>query len=853
MTALMETLLQMNLIAGAVILAVMVARVLLRRFPRKFSYLLWAVVAFRLCMPFSLPSPVSLFNAVDPFAVGQTETEVSLPEDTASVPATDMEQDAVLPTPEVSVLPEDNYVPEATPEESLPVTETPPVELPTVEEAPGAPSVPSAPTETSVALPDWVWPALWLAGMATVLGYGVISWWRARRLLSNAVLLEGNVYGSDRIGSPFAMGIFSPRIYIPFDLYGESKEYILAHERYHLRRFDHIVKLFAFGLLAVHWFNPLCWLAFNRMGLDMELSCDEGVLAGYDDPAVKKRYARTLLSFATQRRLPVPSPVSFSETASAKARIKNALYWKKSSLGASVLAIILCVTLLLTCGFDPVAAENTDVEKDPLSREDSTEVLPPDDLPPEPEKPLPPQEIIPPETVSDGLEYRLNEDGQSYTVVSIGSFDRTELSVPSHHADGKPVTAIGKLAFAGSLLTSVYLPDTVEEVSTGAFQNSHSLKSVRLPKSAILGEGVFRYCESLEQVSLPEHLAILPGETFRGCVSLKELYLPEGLFVIGNFAMEGCRSVKELYLPDSVRYVQQNAFAQCAMLESVRVSPYAELGNAVFQGCIALQRVNLPETMDMLPYQLFMQCARLSYVELPDGLTYIGSDAFMHCTSLKEIHLPDSVESIGDSAFCDSGLTGIVLSDAVTYLGPHAFQSCKNLVSVRLPRGLTILRRYTFHGCKSLEEIHLPDSLEKMEDNAFGMCTALKSIEIPRKITEIREFCFSGCASLKEVVLPPQVKTVWNYAFSQCSRLEKINMEGVEKISGLAFFHCDSLRAVTLSDTLRELSGQVFLNCPVLEELHFDGSTAEWNAVSKGANWWPDGGKIVCKDGELPR
>ncbi len=851
MTAFLETLLQMNLTAGAVILAVMFARLLLRRFPRKFSYLLWALVAFRLCVPFSLPSPVSVFNAVDQFSE-RVETQVSLPTDTVSAPATDGEQEGILPSPEVSVPMEDTYVPEMTPEVSLPQLETPPVHIPPAVETPTveeAPVVPSAPAETPKELPGWVLLAIWLAGTAIVLGCGLISWWKARRLLSNAILLEGNVYGSDAIGSPFAMGIFKPRIFIPFGLEGDAKEYVLAHERYHLRRLDHIVKLFAFGMLALHWFNPLCWLAFNRMSLDMELSCDEGVLAGYDDPAMKKRYARTLLSFASGQRLPVPCPVSFSESASAKVRIKNALYWKKSNLLASVLAIALCLSLLLTCGFDPMAAENDEIET--KRDEEILEVLPPDDLPPEPEKPQPPEEIAPPETVASGLEYSLNEDGQSYTVVSIGTCADEDLYVPAYHTDGKPVSAIGKYAFSGSALTSVYLPDTVEEVHTSAFQNSIYLKTVRLPKRAWLGEGVFRYCESLEQVNLPENLRMLPGETFRGCVSLQELYLPEGLFLIGNYAMENCRALKEIYIPDSVLTVQQSAFAECVSLEAARVSPNAELGNMVFQGCISLQRVTLPETMITLPYQLFLQCVRLSYVELPRGLKFISSNAFMYCSSLTEIFIPDTVTNIGDSAFCDSGLTKIVLPDSVTYIGPDAFQSCDYLTSVRLPETLTILRRYTFHGCKSLEEIDLPDSLEKIEDNVFGMCTSLRSIEIPEKITEIREHCFSGCASLKNVTLPAHVKTVWNYAFAQCSRLETVTMEGVEKISNLAFFHCDNLRTVTLSSTLRELGGQILMNCPSMEEVIFEGTAEEWNGIAKQSHWWPDGGKIVCNDGEM--
>lgn len=127
------------------------------------------------------------------------------------------------------------------------------------------------------------------------------------------------------------------------------------HERYHLKRFDHIIKPFAYLLLTVYWFNPLCWIAFYLMSRDMEMSCDEKVLGEKEN--IRKAYSTSLLSFAANRRFPSPSPLSFGET-DIKIRIENILKWQKPKKWIKTISIIICAAVFTACSLNPVKAED---------------------------------------------------------------------------------------------------------------------------------------------------------------------------------------------------------------------------------------------------------------------------------------------------------------------------------------------------------------------------------------------------------------------------------------------------------------------------------------------------------------
>ena len=298
--------------AGVLALVVMAARLALRRAPKWAICMLWALVAVRLVLPFSLQSPVSLQAEQSPVTAALYE-----------LPQT---QEAAA---DVSVLPS------AAPAEPLPaVTPAEPVTAqPTVQAA--------RPVVTLELL-----AAVWLAGVVMMLTYMLVSYLGIYRRVRTAVRLEDNVYRCGSWGTPFVLGLLHPRIYVPEGMDDAALPQVLAHERCHIRRGDHAVKPLAFLLLAVHWFNPVLWAAYILLGRDMENACDERVLRGLDAPG-RAAYSRALVSCAVRERPAAVCPLAFGETA-VKERVKNALSYKKPAVWAAVL-LAVAAAIIAVC------------------------------------------------------------------------------------------------------------------------------------------------------------------------------------------------------------------------------------------------------------------------------------------------------------------------------------------------------------------------------------------------------------------------------------------------------------------------------------------------------------------------
>lgn len=336
MESLFLRVLNMSLTASYVIAATLLVRLALSAAPKKWSYFLWSAAAFRLCCPVSLQSAISLLQL--------------LPARPASAPVSGA----------ASAL---DYIPN-----TIGLMERPELNagIPGLSRVINSSLPAAAPMNSANPMQIWIMvgTVLWCAGLTVILLYSIISYLRLRRSMRTAILLEGNVYMSDAIRSPFILGLLRPNIYIPFGLEGDELCYVLSHERYHIRRRDHIVKAVSFLILSVHWFNPLCWLAFHLMGRDMEMSCDEKILEQGGN--IRKPYSATLLSFAAGRRLPSPSPLAFGETG-VKRRIKNALGWKKPRTWVTLCAAALCVTAVAACAVNPVAQPEDSAPGTPVS------------------------------------------------------------------------------------------------------------------------------------------------------------------------------------------------------------------------------------------------------------------------------------------------------------------------------------------------------------------------------------------------------------------------------------------------------------------------------------------------------
>lgn len=225
---------------------------------------------------------------------------------------------------------------------------------------PAAAAMETASPGAGITLTDLAW--VWLAGMAAVLGWAAVSYLRLRRQVAASIRVGKQVYLCDDISSPFILGIFRPRVYLPSGLEGETLQSVLRHEGAHLRRRDHWWKPLGHLLVAVYWFHPLIWAAYVLLCRDIELACDERVVRDMNR-AQRAAYSQALLDCAMpRRRRLVLCPLAFGEVG-VRDRVKSVLRYRRPAVWLSAVAVLLCAALAVTFLTEPKTAENAPAEK----------------------------------------------------------------------------------------------------------------------------------------------------------------------------------------------------------------------------------------------------------------------------------------------------------------------------------------------------------------------------------------------------------------------------------------------------------------------------------------------------------
>ncbi len=223
-------------------------------------------------------------------------------------------------------------------------------------EAPVMPAV-NLPEAAKAQFPDWIsiLAFLWLAGVLAFGLFGLFSVWRLKRKLRMSVRLKDNIYLADGIPSAFVLGVFRPKIYLPSDIDGQSKRYVIAHERAHIRRKDYIGKLAVYCLLCIYWMNPVLWIGYYYFRKDMELACDEMVI-GRQDESYRRSYAEALLKLSVSQKGFSKIPLAFAEE-SPKERIEKVIDYRKPKLVAAVIGVLLLIALAVGLLTNPVKEE----------------------------------------------------------------------------------------------------------------------------------------------------------------------------------------------------------------------------------------------------------------------------------------------------------------------------------------------------------------------------------------------------------------------------------------------------------------------------------------------------------------
>lgn len=461
---------------------------------------------------------------------------------------------------------------------------------------------------------------------------------------------------------------------------------------------------------------------------------------------------------------------------------------------------------------------------------------------------------------SKGLSFTLSSDGRSYTVTGNGDCNATDIRVPKIH-EGLPVTRIGDEAF--------------------------------------------KWCQSLESLTLPNSITSIGDAAFEGCTSLTSITLPENLASIGRDAFYGCSSLS-YHNYGNAYYLGNGA------------NPYHALICATSE---SISSCTIHEKTKVIAGRAFSHCAGLESLKIPEGVMSIGEDAFYRCSALTSITLPESLVSIGgEGAFADC--TSLVFHeyDGAYYLGNsknpyHALIKAKDTyaVSCILNEKTKVISGGAFRGCRNLESLTIPDDVTGIGDGAFFDCHSLTDVTISSSVTSIGEMAFSGCVSLDSIsvaeknekyasidgslyskdgktlvqyavgktetsfAVPAYVTSIGNYAFLFCSALTQISLsEGVKSIGEGAFHRCDQLTSITLSKRLTSIGdgafGQcarlesitipggvtsigtwAFSDCESLASIYFDGDKTTWGNIPKGDGWDDNTGNytVYCSDSEI--
>lgn len=301
-------LVNLSISASWLILAVLVLRVVLKKAPKWVMPLLWGVVALRLVCLFSIESALSLIPSAE-----------------------------TIPSEIVTETREPVLYEQAT------------LDIVTNPTLPSAAEVPVGVSRQQAQVDFNIYSVLWLAGMAALLVHALVSAGKLKRKLATAILLRDNIYESEFVDSPFVFGVVKPNIYLPMHMDEGTAAYVIAHECAHLARRDHWWKVLGYLVLALHWFNPLVWVAYILFCRDIELACDEKVVRGLDG-AARADYSQALLSCAAPKRAVAACPLAFGE-GNIKTRVKSALHYKKPAFwvaAAAVLAVVIVAVCFLT-------------------------------------------------------------------------------------------------------------------------------------------------------------------------------------------------------------------------------------------------------------------------------------------------------------------------------------------------------------------------------------------------------------------------------------------------------------------------------------------------------------------------
>ena len=437
-----------------------------------------------------------------------------------------------------------------------------------------------------------------------------------------------------------------------------------------------------------------------------------------------------------------------------------------------------------------------------------------------------------------------------------------------------PLVGIDSYAFANNVeLKTIYLRNDyksslLSEIGTYAFENCTSLVNLYLPTEGSsltsIGEYAFYGCTYLSKVELPNSVSSIGNYAFHDCYSLAQVTLGSGLSSIGTYAFENCYNLVEVINLSSlsVGHYVNNGYAGLYTLQVITDPADSKLsfrsdGLIAYNNNILVTYIGddvdvvIPEAFTEIKKYAFYCHDKIEHITIPDSITSLPAYVFQGCSSLKEIVVPNSVASIGDEAFafCTS-LESLTLSiKTLPYCKTSMIRDnpLKNVylvveeVTDILNNGTNVYRLFSYYTGSAGLKIHLIDK----DGNE------ITEVVIPDTVSEIPNYSFAYLSSLSSVTIPDSVTSIGDYAFQYCGSLESVNIpDSVTSLGKYAFAYCSCLTSVTIPDSVTSMGYGTFEGCSELTTIYYEGTSSEWNSVSKGSNWKPSNATVICSDSE---
>ena len=498
----------------------------------------------------------------------------------------------------------------------------------------------------------------------------------------------------------------------------------------------------------------------------------------------------------------------------------------------------------------------------------------------------------------DGILYDKNKTQIIYVPYAI----QGAITIPDS------VTSIGEGAFQHCTgLSSITIPDSVTSIGTYAFYNCSGLTSVSIPDSVTsIGSSAFHGCSALTSITIPDSVTSIGKYAFDGCTGLASIIVEDGnakyhsdgnclietesktlvlgcknsiipadgsVTSIGDESFDGCSGLTSIAIPDSVTIIGDRAFYDCKNLINLTIGKgVTSIGENAFHGCSALEQIIVSKEniiyhsagnclIETESKTLILGC-KTSTIPSDGSVLTIGCGSFESNTNLVSIVIPDSITTIEEDAFWEcTGLKRITIGNDVKNLSALSFFRCSGLEEIIVLSGNTKYHsvsnclietenKMLILGCKN-SIIPTDGSVTSIGDYAFSNRNII-SITIPNTVTSIGEDAFSWCEVLTSVIIGNSVTNIGRSAFNGCTKLTAVSIpDSVTSIGEDAFNYCASLMNVTIGNSVTEIGDYAFSSCTGLTSIKYNGTIAQWNAITKGNYWNSEvpATEVVCTDG----